>query len=97
MQAKGAQIRTLVESALSLLPETRQAELEWLLTTARAMALLGEAVENRNDAGRISSLRTQFVNLIRDSSAFEDFQPYASSKFLVFFDWLDQGWKNIHF
>lgn len=96
-EAKGAQIRDLVESALTLLSAEKQDELEWLLTTARAMAILGEAVEHKDDAQRMQTLRTQFSSLMYASAAFEDFAPYAGSRFSDFVNWLDQGWASIHF
>lgn len=97
MQAKGTQIRQLVENSLSLLPAARQNELEWLLITARAMEILGQAVENKANSALQNTLRTQFTNLMLGSPSFISFAPWASSKFNQFVGWLDSGWWAIHF
>lgn len=92
LEAKGAEIRQRVEGALQRLDLAKQNQLEWLLTTAKAMEILGEAVEHQNDPQRVEQLRNQFVALMQGSEAFQGFAPVASWKFDEILPWLDRGW-----
>jgi len=95
--ATGAQISRLVEGALARLPAWRRAELEWLRTTARAMAILGKGVENRQDAAALATFRKEFCRLMEASPAFAGFAPYADAKYQQFVDWLAKGWNQTIF
>lgn len=97
LHAKGTQIRQAVESALNLLPAYKQNELEWLLTTAKAMEIFGQAVENISNSTLQNTLRTQFANLMLNSPSFKSFAPWASSKFGQIVGWLNSGWWVAHF
>ena len=97
LEAKGTQIRQHTETALALLPFAKQQELEWLLTTAKAMEILGKAAEHRNDTALQNELRTQFISLMVNSPSFNKFSPWASSKFSTFVQWLSSGWWSARF
>ncbi len=97
MEAKGTQIRVNTEHALARLPYTKQQELEWLLTTAKAMEILGKAVEHPGDAALQITLRNQFSSLMLNSASFNKFAPWASSKFSTYVQWLSSGWWSARF
>jgi hypothetical protein len=97
LETKGTQLRQAIETGIAYLPVTKQNELEWLLTTAKAMELLGKAVEHQNDTNLQNTLRTQFTALMLYSPAFNKFSPWASSKFPVFVQWLSSGWWAARF
>ena len=90
-QVQGARIKQLVQSALGRLGPAPADDLEWLLTTAQAMAILGEAIEKPERAEELSRI---FSELISASPTFRPFGPYASSKFSTYCQWLKQGWIN---
>jgi hypothetical protein len=97
LETKGTLIRQHTENALALLPYGKQQELEWLLTTSKAMEILGKAVEHPGDAALQNTLRTQFSALMLNSTAFGKFAPWASSKFSTFVQWLSSGWWSARF
>ncbi|NIA15299.1 MAG: hypothetical protein GWP08_14615 [Nitrospiraceae bacterium] len=98
LEAKGDQIRSLVESAVGRLDGSKQAELEFLLTTARVMALYGQAAEHPGDTTLRQQLQTEYQQLLADSASFSGFAPYATlARFQQHVDWLTTGWQNSSF
>jgi hypothetical protein len=93
-ETKGAQIQSLIESALQSLSTAKQQELEWLLTTSRAVALLGKAVEN---SSQVSALATQYVALLNASPSFKPCAAVGASVFPTYVTWIATGWNNANF
>jgi hypothetical protein len=98
-EAKGARIRRLVESALAELPRWRQEELEWLLTTARSLELLGRAVEHRDDRAEMDRLARRLVAVTAASPSFQaysrrvlDDRGKPGTRFAEHVGWLAKGW-----
>ena len=96
-ETKGARIKTLIEEAVMDLPDWRQNELEWLVTTARAFAILGKGVKFRNDVEAIKELQKEFGLLVASSPAFKGFAPYSEPKFTQYVNWLAKGWNQVLF
>jgi hypothetical protein len=98
-EAKGARIRELVEQAIDELPAWKRIELEWLLTTARAFAILGKAVEHRDDPAAMDALARDLIALTKDSPSFKGFSSRIlddrgepGTRFDEHVGWLARGW-----
>ncbi len=98
MTAKGAQIRDLVVSAVGRLSAERQAKLEFLTTTAKVLALYGEAAENPGNSTLLDTLFASYRTVLGESAAFAPFYPYASrARFDQHVSWLRAGWRSAGF
>lgn len=88
--AVGAEIETLVGSALASLGDEQAGELEWLRTTARAVAVIGRAIDDPNQQEELSK---EFAQLMHDSPTFST-STTSLSKYIA---WVSKGWSAEHF
>ena len=86
----GQRIQEHVDSALTLLGAEKAEELEWLRTTARAVRIIGLAIEEpmRND-----SLSKQFSELMSTSPTFSTSTAHLD-KYVA---WISKGWSKENF
>ena len=88
--ACGARIRELVESALRPLGPGKAREYEWLLTTGRAAAMIGRAIDFPEQR---EELAERFAALVRDSPTFSP----SKTPLEKYVKWIAKGWKKENF
>jgi hypothetical protein len=88
--ARGAEICSLVESAFRSLPAEKTQEHEWLLTTARALAVIGEAVDHPD---RTEDLSSRFSAIMRDSPTL----ARTATPLKHYVKWITRGWTLENF
>jgi hypothetical protein len=86
-----------VDEALSLLPAARRESLEWLSTTARALEVLGQGVESREDPQRQAALAAELRAVLSASPTFQNFAAQSEAEFPHLVRWIGQGWKQERF
>ena len=86
----GVQIEHLIESALQGLGETKRPQLEWLATTAKAVQLIGRAIDNPEE---MEELTVEFVQVMESSPTFRT-STTPLSKYVA---WVSKGWKTENF
>lgn len=88
--ARGAEIGSLVEAAFRSLPADKSQQHEWLLATARAAAIIGEAVDHPD---RMEALSPRFDAIMRDSPTF----AHTATPLKHYVKWITRGWTLENF
>jgi hypothetical protein len=90
-EVKGNQIKSLIQDAIALLPQSKQEELKWLGETGEGISILGEAIEHRE---RQIQLKEDYKNLMYSSSLFKQYAPEYNIVFPTFLDLIEKICNN---
>lgn len=88
--AIGTKIRDLVETAAAGLEPDRTKDMEWLLTTSRAIDLIGRAIA---EPDRSDQLSEEFATLMSNSPTFAT----SRTPLKKYVAWITKGWNQEHF
>jgi|GEM_PF-1687277 len=100
---RGARIADLCERAAKASPSALRTDLEWLLTAGRAYAVLGKAVDARDDEDEagIAALDSSFAAVMRQSPLYRaqvGDAPYWRDLFrTALVRYFYSGWSTYHF
>ncbi len=97
---EAATARTCILDAVAMLPPERQADLRWLVTTARAYDLIYRAVEPRSkgDSAKLEALFHEMKSLTLEDPQFATFGERLTPEiFGQFIGWFGNGFKNGYF